>query len=145
MFRTAITRQARLFSTSPIVRKSPVETVKDAAKKIDRTVSDAAVKGIETGGTLIFPVPISSPLAIYGCFSKHAYAGRIANTFTEEIVGSAKAKMPETSGQAKGQANEVAGEAKGKASELSGKASELTGEAKGKAQELKGEAKAKMS
>lgn len=51
MFRTAIARQARLFSTSPIVRKSPVETVKDAAKAVDRKVSDAAVKGIETGGT----------------------------------------------------------------------------------------------
>lgn len=51
MFRSQIARQARLFSTSPIVRKSPVETVKDAAKKVDRTVSDAAVKGIEKGGT----------------------------------------------------------------------------------------------
>lgn len=51
MFRTQIARQVRLFSTSPIVRKSPVETVKDAAKTVDRTVSDAAVKGIEKGGT----------------------------------------------------------------------------------------------
>lgn len=50
MFRTAFARQARLFSTSPIARKSPVEVVKDAAKVVDRTISDAAVKGIETGG-----------------------------------------------------------------------------------------------
>jgi hypothetical protein len=51
MFRTQIARQARLFSTSPIVRKGPVEAVKDAAKVVDRTVSNIAVKGIEKGGT----------------------------------------------------------------------------------------------
>ena len=50
MFRTQITRQARLFSTSPPVRKSATDTIKDAAKAVDRTISDAAVKGIETGG-----------------------------------------------------------------------------------------------
>lgn len=64
MFRTQIARQARLFSTSPIARKSPVETVKDAAKKVDQTISGAAVKGIEKGGKLyiIFlpPHPFSS-------------------------------------------------------------------------------------
>lgn len=54
MFRTQIARQVRLFSTSPIVRKSPVETVKDAAKTVDRTVSDQVVKGIEKGGTYIY-------------------------------------------------------------------------------------------
>lgn len=50
MFRTQIARQARLFSTSHIARKSPVEAVKDAAKAVDRTISGAAVKGIEKGG-----------------------------------------------------------------------------------------------
>lgn len=50
MFRTQLARQVRLFSTSPIARKSPVETIKDAAKVVDRTISNAAVKGIETGG-----------------------------------------------------------------------------------------------
>ena len=50
MFRTQIARQARLFSTSPIARKSPVEAVKDAAKAVDRTLAGAAVKGIEKGG-----------------------------------------------------------------------------------------------
>ena len=51
MFRQQLLRQVRLFSTTPIARKGPVETVKDAVKAVDRTVSDAAVKGIETGGT----------------------------------------------------------------------------------------------
>jgi hypothetical protein len=55
MFRTQIARQARLFSTSPIARKSPVETVKDAAKVVDRTVSDNLVKGIEKGGMSLPP------------------------------------------------------------------------------------------
>ena len=61
MFRTALARQARLFSTTPIARKSPVETVKDAAKVVDRTISDAAVKGIETGGRSSIPLSSIPP------------------------------------------------------------------------------------
>jgi hypothetical protein len=53
MFRQQIARQARLFSTTPVARKSPVEAIKDAAKAVDRTISGAAVKGIEKGGTYI--------------------------------------------------------------------------------------------
>ena len=44
-----LARQARLFTTSPY-RQSVLDSAKDAAKKVDRTVSDAAVKGIEKGG-----------------------------------------------------------------------------------------------
>ena len=44
-----LTRQARLFTTSPY-RQSVVDSAKDTLKKVDRTVSDAAVKGIEKGG-----------------------------------------------------------------------------------------------
>jgi len=50
MFRTAIARQARLFSTTPAARKGPVDAAKDVLKKVDRTVADGAVKGIEVGG-----------------------------------------------------------------------------------------------
>ena len=56
MFRSTIIRNARLFSTNARLQKSATETIKDAAKTIDRTVSDAAVKGIEKGGTS-FPLP----------------------------------------------------------------------------------------
>lgn len=42
--------RARVFSTSPYARKSAIDSAKDAAKTIDRTVSDAAVKGIKKGG-----------------------------------------------------------------------------------------------
>jgi hypothetical protein len=50
MFRTVLTRQARLFTTSTHLQKGPIEAGKDVLKAVDRTVSDAAVKGIETGG-----------------------------------------------------------------------------------------------
>ena len=50
MFRQQLARQVRLFSTTPIARKSPVETIKDAAKAVDAKLSGAAIKGIEVGG-----------------------------------------------------------------------------------------------
>ena len=100
MFRQQITRQVRLFSTTPIARKSPVETIKDAAKAVDKTISGAAVKGIETG-------------------EKAAEAVKQA---TPSTTGEAKGQANEIAGQAKGKANEVAGQAKGKAAELQGEA-----------------------
>jgi hypothetical protein len=51
MFRSSIIRNARLFSTNARLQKSAVDTIKEAAQAVDRTISDAAVKGIETGGT----------------------------------------------------------------------------------------------
>lgn len=42
----------RSFSTTLVTQKGPVEATKDVLKKADRTVSNAAVKGIETGGIL---------------------------------------------------------------------------------------------
>jgi len=105
--RSPFTLQNATLSTS-VVRRSVLDPVKDAAKKVDRTVADQLVKGIETG-------------------EKVAQA-------TKETVGinSAKAEgaAAETSGELKGKASELAGEAKGKASELAG-------EAKGKKEEMK--------
>jgi len=43
----------RSFSTTLATQKGPVEATKDVLKKADRTVSNAAVKGIETGGMSI--------------------------------------------------------------------------------------------
>jgi hypothetical protein len=60
MFRTAIARQARLFTTTTRSQKGVVDTGKDVLKKVDRTVADAAVKGIETGGASTFYLTISS-------------------------------------------------------------------------------------
>jgi hypothetical protein len=50
MYRSAILRQTRYLSTSARLQKGPVDVAKDALKKVDRVVSDVAVKGIETGG-----------------------------------------------------------------------------------------------
>jgi hypothetical protein len=57
MFRSSIIRNARLFSTNARFQKSAVDTIKEAAQAVDRTISDAAVKGIETGGTLLIISP----------------------------------------------------------------------------------------
>ncbi|KAH9880075.1 hypothetical protein J1614_002101 [Plenodomus biglobosus] len=100
MFRQQIARQARLFSTTPVARKSPVETIKDAAKAVDRTISGAAVKGIEKGEEVAGAVKEAMP----------------------ETTGEAKGQANEMAGAAKGKAAELKGEAKGKASELQGEA-----------------------
>lgn len=51
---SAVAGQAyRSFSTTLITQKGPIEAAKDVLKKADRAVSDAAVKGIETGGVLL--------------------------------------------------------------------------------------------
>lgn len=47
----------RAFATSPSAQKSAVDSAKEALKSADRTVSDAAVSGIEKGGTLSTDVP----------------------------------------------------------------------------------------
>ena len=49
------------FSTSPRAQKSAVDATKDAAKAVDRTISDAAVKGIDTGGRMS-PAPLATPV-----------------------------------------------------------------------------------
>ena len=51
MLRITLARNARLFTTSTRMNKGPVEMGKEALKTVDRAVSNAAVKGIETGGT----------------------------------------------------------------------------------------------
>lgn len=57
MFRQTITRQARLFSTTPIFRKSAVDTAKETVQAADKTVSQQIVKGIEASG-IFFPLPL---------------------------------------------------------------------------------------
>ncbi|KAI4627468.1 uncharacterized protein J4E88_001505 [Alternaria novae-zelandiae] len=100
MFRQQIARQARLFSTTPVARKSPVEAIKDAAKAVDRTISGAAVKGIEKGEEVAGAVKEATP----------------------DTTGEAKGQAKEMAGEAKGKAQELKGEAKGKTQELKGEA-----------------------
>jgi len=51
MFRTTLARQVRLFSTSPRVQKSVIDSAKETAKTIDKSVSSKIVQGIEKAGT----------------------------------------------------------------------------------------------
>ncbi|KAF2433817.1 hypothetical protein EJ08DRAFT_573642, partial [Tothia fuscella] len=96
-------RQARLFTTSIRYQKSAVEIGKDALKKVDRAVSDAAVKGIETGETVVEKTK------------------ETIGTDKGEVKGNAKEAAGEIKGEVKGKAHEVAGQAKGKAEEVKGK------------------------
>lgn len=50
MYRQAIARQARLFSTSFAARKSAVDAAKETVHQADKTVAQQIVKGIEKGG-----------------------------------------------------------------------------------------------
>lgn len=54
MIRATLARQSglRLFTTSARYQKSVTDTIKDAAKSVDQTVANAAVKGIEAAGKL---------------------------------------------------------------------------------------------
>lgn len=45
--------RTRFLSSTVSYQKGPIETTKETLKKIDRTISNAAVKGIETGGMSI--------------------------------------------------------------------------------------------
>jgi len=91
----------RLFSTAAVYHKSATETVKDGLKAVDRTVSDAAVKGIDAG------------------IEAKNKAAEVAGMSASKAKGAAE----ETAGQAKGKAAEVKGEAIGKKEEIKGKMS----------------------
>ncbi|CRG85979.1 hypothetical protein PISL3812_02982 [Talaromyces islandicus] len=86
----------RSISTTPVAQRGPVEATKDTIKKVDRTVANAAVKGIETGEKV--------------------------TKKTQETIGlkghEAEGKANEIAGEAKGKASELEGRAKGKAEEL---------------------------
>lgn len=49
--------RTRFFSTTFPAQKTATEAAKDTLKSVDRTISDAAVKGIEKGG-MSYPPPI---------------------------------------------------------------------------------------
>lgn len=116
---TAASKRVR-FSTSPYAKKDSGSAVKETIESVNKTVGNAAVKGIEKGqkatDTLKSTVGLNA----------------------KQAEGSAK----ETSGEAQGKASELAGEAKGKAQEVAGQAKgktqEVAGQAKGKAEEVKG-------
>ncbi|MCJ1477052.1 hypothetical protein MMC13_005723 [Lambiella insularis] len=130
------------FSTSTRFHKDPisatVDTAKDTLKSIDRTVSDAAVKGIEKGQD-----------AAAAARSTVGVNASKAEGSASEMAGKAKGAMNESTGSTTGSASEMVGEAKGKAQEVAGqtkgKAQEVAGQTKGNVAEIKGQAKAKAN
>ncbi|KAA6408909.1 MAG: hypothetical protein FRX48_07253 [Lasallia pustulata] len=143
---TRSARVARITPRLPLASRAPLSVsaslqppnpVKDALKAVDRTVSDAAVKGIETGEQ----VSQATKEAVGINASKAAGA---ASETAGEATGTAKSMA----GRAKGSAETMSGETEGSAKEMmgeaKGKAQEVAGQAKGKAAELKGEVKSKM-
>ncbi|KAF2459517.1 hypothetical protein BDY21DRAFT_370240 [Lineolata rhizophorae] len=99
MLRAAAVRSVRAFSTARPLQKSAADSVKDTAKKVDRTISDAAVKGIEKGEQASQSVKSTVGLG------------------AKEAKGEAK----EAAGEAKGKTHEMAGKAKGAAEEMKSK------------------------
>ncbi|CAG7986584.1 unnamed protein product [Penicillium olsonii] len=111
----------RSISATASYNKGAVDATKDTLKKADRTLSDAAVKGINKGEQ--------------------------AAHHLKDAVGAGAQQAKEKSGDVKGEAAELAGKGKGKAGEAmgeaKGKAEEAMGEAKGKAKEAAGDVEAK--
>ncbi|KAL3477571.1 hypothetical protein BJX99DRAFT_257383 [Aspergillus californicus] len=95
----------RLVSSTSKRDSGPIDATKDTLKKVDRTVSDAAVKGIETGEAAIGKV-------------KKTAGSTTADA--QQKSGELKGDAAELAGKGKGKAKEVAGEAKGKAEEVAG-------------------------
>ena len=89
----------RLFSTAVVYRDN---AVKDAAKSVDRAVSDTLVKGIDKGGQ-------SSLARLPQPFANHDLV---------EVKNKAAAAAGKNASKAEGAASEISGEAKGKAAEL---------------------------
>ncbi|OJJ00210.1 hypothetical protein ASPVEDRAFT_81788 [Aspergillus versicolor CBS 583.65] len=99
----AVSGQRLVSSTTP--RDSgPVDATKETLKKADRKVSDAAVKGIETGEAAAKKV-------------KDSVGSGSAKGEAERKAGELKGEAAELAGKGKGKAEEVAGEAKGKVKE----------------------------
>lgn len=100
----------RSISATAPWNKGPVDATKETLKKADRTVSDAAVKGINTGE-------------------------KAANKI-KDVVGSGAKQAREKGEEVKGEASEYAGKAKGEAADYAGKgkgkAEEALNEAKQK-------------
>jgi hypothetical protein len=57
----------RSISSTPIYQKSPVNAAKDTLKKVDDVASDAALKGINQGGTFNPWETGSNPLFLGNC------------------------------------------------------------------------------
>ena len=168
-FRVARVAPRATFSTSVRTQKTAIDTAKDALKDVDRTIANAAVKGIEKGGKFrsclcSISTCVQRPVKAFRCCPSLApanhstYFEQLANTnvITEQATAAVKETVgmnaskadgsaQEVMGEMKGQVQNMAGKAQGKTSEMSGGSSEMMGEAKGKAHEVAGKAQGKTS
>ncbi|KAG5930251.1 hypothetical protein E4U42_002461 [Claviceps africana] len=118
--RGMVVQAPRVFSTSPSLRKTPTESVKEGLKSVDRAVTDNVVlPGLDAA----------------------ASAGSKIKKGTEKITKGKKGKVEELKGEAQGKMEELKGEAQGKTEEVKGEvkgaAAETRGKAKGAAEEMK--------
>jgi hypothetical protein len=138
----------RSISATAPCNKGPVDATKDTLKKADRTVSDVAVKGINTGGmsSNVTPQIYMTSFNMQTDANMSSPTEKAANKL-KNVVGAGAKQAKEKGGEVKGEASEYAGKAKGEASEYAGKvkgeAAEYAGKGKGKAEEALNEAKEK--
>ncbi|KAJ5293874.1 hypothetical protein PENANT_c002G08230 [Penicillium antarcticum] len=106
----------RSISATASYNKGPIDATKDTLKKADRTVSDAAVKGIDQGEKAAHSIKDA-----VGAGAQQAKAkGEEAKGDAANMAGEGKGKAEEALGQGKGKAEEAMGEAKGKTKEAMG-------------------------
>ncbi|CAM1504071.1 Fc.00g016620.m01.CDS01 [Cosmosporella sp. VM-42] len=101
----------RRFTTYTALNKTATETVKDAAKTVDRKVSDKLVDGINAAA---------------------AVGSKVKEGAHEVASGGTSGKAAELRGEAKGKASELKGEAKGAAEQAKGKVKGAADEVKAK-------------
>jgi len=101
----ALQPAVRPFSVSVMQQKTVTDSVKDAAKTVDRKAGDIAVSGIEAGETVV-----DKAKGAVGVGSTEELKGKAKGTY-EEVKGQASGKTAEAKGQVKGAAEQVKGSA----------------------------------
>jgi len=96
----AATLQPVCFSTTARQEKGPIEVTKETLKKADRVVSDAAVKGIETGEKATHKIKDTFGAAAGKEKSGTKKASKDAEHKTRDLAEEAKEKAAEWTGKA---------------------------------------------
>ncbi|KAJ5793596.1 hypothetical protein N7457_000195 [Penicillium paradoxum] len=113
--RTAPGFQAiRSISVTAPYYKGPIDITKETLKKADRTVSDVAVKGINTGEKVAHKIKEVVDTGAQEAKEK----GEEVKDEAAEYADKGKGKAEEALGQAKGKAKEAIGDVEGKAKEV---------------------------
>ncbi|KAJ6083175.1 hypothetical protein N7467_007310 [Penicillium canescens] len=103
----------RSISATASYNKGPIDATKDTLKKADRTVSDAAVKGINQGEKAAHSIKEA-----VGAGAQQAKAkGEEAKGDAAKVAGQGQGKAEEALGEAKGKTKEAMGTVEGKAKE----------------------------